>query len=221
MHVNFVPVTTDGRLSAKDVIGNRMELNNLQTQYHEQVAKDYGLQRGEEGSKTRHQTVAEYKVRTLQAQIKGLEVEKGNLEKQIVGQKEKETMLRSSIKGLEGAWMTRIDLDTIQPKETLTGAIKGVTVEQIKRLKKMAVEGLRIKADYAQLWEGYEKYKELYDNALKHLPTRDEKAQQRQDKERLAHLEKAFAKLPEETREQILPTKLKKHTIEQNHDLGH
>ena len=69
MHVNFVPVTIDGRLSAKDVIGNRSALNRFQTQFYEQVFKNYGLERGIEGSKTRHQTVAEFKASTAKVEL--------------------------------------------------------------------------------------------------------------------------------------------------------
>ena len=78
MHVNFVPVTMDGRLSAKDVIGGRDALNRFQTQFYEQVFKGYGLERGVEGSKTRHQTIAEFKANTAKAEIRTLENEQEN-----------------------------------------------------------------------------------------------------------------------------------------------
>lgn len=46
----------------------------------------------------------------------------------------------------------RVDFDTIQPEKTLTGAVKGVTVEQIQQLKKVAMTGAAAKqADAVEL----------------------------------------------------------------------
>jgi len=87
LHVNFVPVTADGRLSAKDVIGGRKDLNELQTDFYEQVAKKYGLERGKEvtqeqreaGTARRHLSVADFKEAT-EREIEKLKVEISELE---------------------------------------------------------------------------------------------------------------------------------------------
>ena len=53
MHVTFVPLTQDGRLSAKDIIGNRKHLIAWQDAYWQHmVAKYPELQRGESASNT-------------------------------------------------------------------------------------------------------------------------------------------------------------------------
>ena len=54
-----VPITPDGRLSAKEFIGNRHLMRNDQTSFAEKV-KDLGLERGIEGSKARHQRVQQH-----------------------------------------------------------------------------------------------------------------------------------------------------------------
>jgi hypothetical protein len=46
LHLDFVPLTADGRLSAKSVLGGRKEMQELQDDFYEQVGKKYGLQRG-------------------------------------------------------------------------------------------------------------------------------------------------------------------------------
>jgi hypothetical protein len=51
-----VPKTADGRLSAKDFIGNRDKMRKDQTTFAERVA-DLGLERGIEGSKATHQRI--------------------------------------------------------------------------------------------------------------------------------------------------------------------
>lgn len=46
IHIGIVPVTSDGRLSARDVF-NPKTLEQLQTDFHRDVAQHYGLERGE------------------------------------------------------------------------------------------------------------------------------------------------------------------------------
>lgn len=46
MHLDFVPLTADGRLSAKSVLGGRKEMQQLQDDFFEQVGKQFGLERG-------------------------------------------------------------------------------------------------------------------------------------------------------------------------------
>ena len=61
MHLNLMPVL-DGRLCCKRLF-DRVALRKLQTDIYEQVGKHWGLERGKEGSKTKHLDVAEFKVK--------------------------------------------------------------------------------------------------------------------------------------------------------------
>ena len=61
-----VPVTADGRLSAKDYIGNRSKMQRDQSTFAAAVA-DLGLERGIEGSKASHVTIKEYYARAKAA----------------------------------------------------------------------------------------------------------------------------------------------------------
>lgn len=54
-----VPLTSDGRLSAKEFVGNRSQLRTDQTSYAEKVEK-LGLKRGVRGSPAHHQRVRTY-----------------------------------------------------------------------------------------------------------------------------------------------------------------
>ncbi len=70
MHFNFVPVTKDGRLCAKDVL-SKATLTEQQTAFHEQVGMKYGLDRGEpkgSGKRRKHLETAEYKAYTATMQ---------------------------------------------------------------------------------------------------------------------------------------------------------
>jgi len=53
------PITADGRLSAKEFIGNKSMMTKDQTSYAEKVAH-LGLKRGIKGSKAKHQTIRQY-----------------------------------------------------------------------------------------------------------------------------------------------------------------
>lgn len=57
-----VPLTKDGRLSAKEFIGNKTKMSDDQTTFAEKVA-DIGLERGVKGSKATHQTIRSYYAR--------------------------------------------------------------------------------------------------------------------------------------------------------------
>ena len=46
IHIGIIPVTPDGRLSARDLF-NPKSLEQLQTDFHRQVSQNYGLERGE------------------------------------------------------------------------------------------------------------------------------------------------------------------------------
>lgn len=71
MHVISVPLTSDGRLSARDVIGNRQQMSRTQDEFFEHVGKQYGLERGQQldgQEKKRHISAQEWELQQLQAQ---------------------------------------------------------------------------------------------------------------------------------------------------------
>jgi hypothetical protein len=55
-----VPLTKDDWLSAKDFLGGRKVLSQMQTEFAELVAKPVGLQRGAMSSKAAHTTGKQY-----------------------------------------------------------------------------------------------------------------------------------------------------------------
>jgi hypothetical protein len=55
-----VPLTRDGRLSARDFLGGPAKLRKMQTSFHHLCGKPFGLSRGIEGAKAPHQKIAQY-----------------------------------------------------------------------------------------------------------------------------------------------------------------
>jgi hypothetical protein len=68
LHVLSVPLTNDNRLSARDVIGNRAKMSQMQTAFYEQVGRDYGLERGihmDGQEKKKHITAQEHRLQQI------------------------------------------------------------------------------------------------------------------------------------------------------------
>jgi len=75
-----VPITADGRLSAKEFIGNRDKMNRDQTSFADRM-KNLGLERGIEHSKARHQTIQQHYTDLNRArELYGPSVNVGDLE---------------------------------------------------------------------------------------------------------------------------------------------
>jgi len=80
MHVNFVPVTPDGRLSAKDLFGPK-DLRKLQDDFNRCCREHgYDLKRGEVGSDREHLSVEAYKIETKYEDLKCKMAELNRLE---------------------------------------------------------------------------------------------------------------------------------------------
>lgn len=68
MHILSVPLTQDGRLSAREIVGNRANLSRMQTEFFEQVGRGYGLERGVQmdgQEKKKRITAQEHKLRQV------------------------------------------------------------------------------------------------------------------------------------------------------------
>ncbi|RIO74180.1 MobV family relaxase, partial [Staphylococcus gallinarum] len=67
MHYGVVPITTDGRLSAKEVVGNKKALTEFQDRFNEHVKQQgYDLERGQSRQVTnaKHEQMSQYKQKT-------------------------------------------------------------------------------------------------------------------------------------------------------------
>lgn len=72
LHVISVPLTQDGRLSARDVIGNKAKMSKTQDEFFEQVGKGYGLARGihmDGQEKKKHISAQEHELREIRQEI--------------------------------------------------------------------------------------------------------------------------------------------------------
>lgn len=231
LHCYIVPVTSDGRLCAKDIF-TRTELKQLQTDYHKCVTnKGFNLDRGEQREeKRRHLSTEEYKLETKRDSLKHKnlmvtnDVNKLNdkinevnerakeihtFEKSII---EKEDTLKQRLNDLSLRFEGLDKLDTFEiHKELLGGKYKLIgTYKQMRTILECAKRGIEydnLQRQYNYLADKYEEQKEL-------VPSISDRMHIMKDKERLEQLEKAFSKLPDEVKEQLLESRIQEQVRE-------
>ena len=74
MHLNLMPITSDGRLCSKQLF-DKPQLQKLQTDFYEAVGKRWELQRGKEGSQKKHLSTAEFKAKKIIEQAESIREE--------------------------------------------------------------------------------------------------------------------------------------------------
>lgn len=83
LHILSVPLTQDGRLSAREIVGNRAKMSQMQTAFYEQVGRDYGLERGihmDGQEKKQHISAQEHELREIKQEIARGQEELGAIE---------------------------------------------------------------------------------------------------------------------------------------------
>ena len=96
MHLTFVPLTKDNRLSAKEILGNRVSLSKWQDDFHAHMVKAYpDLERGESTRETGRQHIPTRVFKQavhLTKQAKQIEAALSGINPLNVGKKREETL---------------------------------------------------------------------------------------------------------------------------------
>ena len=74
LHLNLMPITSDRRLCSKQLF-DKPQLQQLQTDFYEEVGKRWGLQRGKEGSQRKHLSTVEFKAKKIIEQAEAIRQE--------------------------------------------------------------------------------------------------------------------------------------------------
>lgn len=132
MHVNFVPVTEDGRLCAKDLF-KRADLIRLHDDFHKYCKEHgYNLERGErKGASKKHLSVEKYKLET-----KGKEIEKTKAELDKTHDR-----LKKDFEAVKDVKTNIWHLEHLEKKKSLIGAKTVVKTEDYNKLVDMAKQG--------------------------------------------------------------------------------
>lgn len=185
LHIISVPLTQDGRLSARDVVGNKAKMSKTQDQFFEQVGRGYGLERGihmDGREKKEHISAQEHELREIKRQIARGQEELGaiehskksareraqeyrqttaELQKQVEQLQEERVKQHNSLKMLSASKINRQKelraLDyTLQEKRDEFEAIKGDMSQITKDLQEL--QGYLTEAQQNRSWELSERW---------------------------------------------------------------
>ena len=144
VHFAFVPVVYDEKkerykVSAKDCI-NKTELNCFHgdLQAHIDQSMGMGIQILNEATRDGNKSIQELKRGTAIEELQNALNEVEKVRDSIKPLEEHKSVLETKIKALEGRILTLEEVKQIDVKKTLTGALKGISYEDVLNLKKTA-----------------------------------------------------------------------------------
>lgn len=162
MHLSFVPLTEDGRLSAKEILGNKKKLTWWQDEFWKHMVKEYpDLERGESASETGRDHIPprvfkemtqlnkqKEKLEQLLTGInafnaKGRAAEIGKLLDSYIPNVEK---MQTQLKRYSGAFTDTVKENKKLKKtnEQLSGELKEATSESVKK----KIQDIQLRRDY-------------------------------------------------------------------------
>jgi hypothetical protein len=172
MHFGFVPLTDDGRLSAKEKLGNKKAMTELQDRFNQHVnSRGYNLERGtaKQVSEREHKEMDKYKKET-EYHKQELQTVKSDLEKLDRQLNAHISDLRAS-RDFEYENEVEVKKGLFTGREELETGRKVVSAEEFERIQKTVTAARNIVDDYESLKDEdyYKKYNDLIDTSGKLL----------------------------------------------------
>ena len=208
LHVDYIPVATEQtrglstRVSMKQALKQQgfTGVGRKQTEWKAwmdrekevltEIAQQHEFEIISLGSNRRHMELPEYRAAIQEAEA--VQEQTAAALQELADMQEKKTELKGEIKSLSGtvaalkaAERVRVDFDTIQPEKTLTGAVKGVTVDQIRQLKDVAMTGAAAKQTVVDLKKKNAVLEEEKAELKKKIPSVHEKMEAAAQRSRL------------------------------------
>lgn len=168
MHFNFVPITSDGKLSAKDIV-TRIELKKIQDELPRFLqSKGFDIKRGREYSEAKHMQPEDYKKQQIQ-ELKELENKLEYVKKLFKGfekplnsfnELESVNVKKSLITGKETVYKNDYDEIINILKETMKESLE---LKEKLHNEQLKTRNLEVKLNTVSEYEGltYEKEKKL------------------------------------------------------------
>lgn len=214
LHILSVPLTQDGRLSAREIIGNRANLSRMQTEFFEQVGKEHGLERGiqmDGQEKKQHISAQEHRLQEIQGQLQAAERQAREIEaRRRVVQKDTEDLHQMAVQVTEQineGYGELLDI-TAQKQDALDelGAIKHSGThararakrskekaqEQEMRNRQAVIDGKRISRELEEQKANLQAVKVEHEQEQRNLQKVHEQVEHLQDYLTLAEQRQAF-----------------------------
>lgn len=150
LHAVTVNLTADGRLSAKEIVGNRKDLQNLQDRYA-QAMQSFGLERGIKNTGIKHEDAKNYYARMKQAN----DIGQGNeikAEKNILGIYKEESIqnLQNALKSQKTALKSKdFEIKKLQEEKISDAERKTNLLNSNKKLDN-AIKNILVNESYAK-----------------------------------------------------------------------
>ena len=167
LHVDFIPVATEQSRGLSTRVSMKQALKQQgfegqgrkQTEWNawmdrekvalKEIAQVHEFEIISLGGGRPHMDLPQYReaaqrLEAVQEQVTAAEHDIVELEKQ-------KKALQGTVRRLQAAEKVRVDLEAVQPERTLTGAVRGVTVEQVEELKAAAIRGAAAEHDVLEL----------------------------------------------------------------------
>lgn len=170
VHIGVIPVTPDGRLSARDLF-NPKSLEKLQTDFHREVAQHYGLKRGEHHSRN-YLELNQFKLQRTKQEIQEFTAD---LDSALLQQEQVDQIMQSAHFVSTGILFKsedkeRSELPTqklIQLQQTAEQGLKAnaavrITQQQNSQLKHEKAQAIADSQHYRNLFQALEKETALY-----------------------------------------------------------
>mgnify|MGYP002625310845 CR=1 FL=1 len=170
VHIGVIPITPDGRLSARDLF-NPKSLEQLQTDFHREVAQHYGLERGEHHARN-YLELNQFKLQQTKQEIQEFTAD---LDSALLQQEQVDQIMQSAhfvSKGLlfKSDDKERSEMPTqklLQLRQTAEQGIKAnatvrITQQQNSQLKHEKAQALADSQHYHNLFLALQKETALY-----------------------------------------------------------
>ena len=202
IHVDFVPVATEQtrgletRVSMKQALKQQGFIshgkNNTEwkswmereKQTLAELAKEYGFEIVDLGGGRKHMDLPEYKAAAQR--LEAIQERVVTAEQELKDLYARKVALEGSVTAMAALERVKVDLDAIKPEKSLTGAVRGVTVEQVEQLKGAALKGVQAEQRAEKLATENERLQKLVPSTRERMKEAQAKQQMEQENRRLS-----------------------------------
>ncbi len=167
LHVDFIPVATEQSRGLSTRVSMKQALKQQgfegqgrkQTEWNawmdrekvalKEIAQVHEFEIISLGGGRPHMDLPQY--REAAQRLEAVQEHVTAAEHDIVELEKQKKALQGTVRRLQAAEKVRVDLEAVQPERTLTGAVRGVTVEQVEELKAAAIRGAAAEHDVLEL----------------------------------------------------------------------
>lgn len=196
IHAVTVPITNEGKLSAKEVIGNRKDMQDRQDRYAAHM-KPFGLQRGLKRTGIKHEDASTYNSRIMKAQNE-VNLEVAAPSKNVLGVYKDNSVIEMQ-NALKSSRLALGDLQEKLKKEKIKSkSTEAASEKTYNRLVQKSKEVIQLKKNTAQ-------HQIAVNNYLVELATKPEKflALRNEVQSKLKKIEKPAAEIKTEVKNEV------------------